>query len=371
MAAEAAVRSLWHSLGALGAVCLVVGPSQVASAAAGDGLAPPPPPYDAPAAVVHVSWEHQDDLILLYDATTSADPLGTASAGEDAGWGGGCAPGALTGGEVLPLFLGGGPRDGADEAYNWSESPGTYSILVASNGYCVNPGPEGSEEARAVYEALPPGSTINVEARVELFAAGATAPEVQVLTMAVPVQLAAETSTVLGSVTVAAPAAAEEVTTPAPTPAAEATTPVPTTAGDAPATSDAPTGGSSVGRDEGFLRWLVDPKFWLAAALVFGLASLLFMVRLILKALRPWDPTHVVRAGTSASAVAIPDRVEDPRVTRTRLPDGETEDVVVGDSSVRVVEDVAGTDDVVIEFRDGTRARVNRRAIEPLEAHTW
>ncbi|MCU0269559.1 MAG: hypothetical protein MUF83_13075 [Acidimicrobiales bacterium] len=353
------------------ALCLLVGEPGAVAAQSGDGYQAPDPPYDAPAAVVTVSWELRDDVVVLYDATTSEDPTGDWTDGDYAGWGGGCEPGAVTGDEVLPLFLGGGPSEAYyDElpqappeghgAYNWSGAPGTYTIVAAANGYCVNPGAEGTERAQELYESvLPPGRTFTVAARVERYEAGSTAPvDVETFSADIPMQLSVETTTVIGQVTVDPPA--DEATSPE-----EGTTedqqPV-------PSITEAPTSGRASEDDPALIRWLLDPMLWFVAALLFGVAVMLGIFRAVLRGLRPWTPTHAVSAGSALTEVRAPG---DPTGTTGapliwgQVPGGGHS--VTQDTSVRLVRAVAGTDEVIVEFRDGTRARTNRRSLESLE----
>ncbi|MEZ5143259.1 MAG: hypothetical protein R2726_12185 [Acidimicrobiales bacterium] len=176
-------------------------PAHAERGPSGDGRTPPPPPYPAPAAIVTVDWEADDQLVFLYDATTSAQPLADPHEGDWTGWGGGCQPGSIRYDERLPLFLGGGDR--TDLGYNWSSTPGTYTITAVSNAYCVDD-PVAAQQIAARY---PKGSTVKVTARVESYAADSTTPEVQTFSASVPILLSVDAGgrRILGEVTVPAP----------------------------------------------------------------------------------------------------------------------------------------------------------------------
>lgn len=102
----------------------------------------PLPPYDEPATLIYFDWVEKADVILHYgvardpamfeDGEPAKDPAEASVAA-------GCSDGSFGAGAIdgcwaaLPIVLTESEYPGA---WNWAQSPGTYSILVQSPGAC-------------------------------------------------------------------------------------------------------------------------------------------------------------------------------------------------------------------------------------------
>lgn len=95
-------------------------------------------PYalDEPTIIIDVTWEASADLILVYGATLSDDPVGNPFGAPSASWAAGCGSGAVVSEPAKPLVLTVDPDLDPGVAPSARE-PGNYSLIGSSNSWCV------------------------------------------------------------------------------------------------------------------------------------------------------------------------------------------------------------------------------------------